>query len=156
MQARYVNAIGDPSARQRTCDAADRAGLQAVPVVVHVSAKGDFERISIGEGTVVCAGCILTVDIVVGRHVHLNLGCTVGHDCRVGDFATFAPGVHLSGNVTVGRRAYVGSGAVVRQGISIGEDAVIGMGAVVTKDVPAGVTAMGVPARWAEISAVPA
>ena len=32
-------------------------------------------------------------------------------------------------------------------GVTIGEDTVVGAGAVVTRDLPAGVVAMGVPAR---------
>ena len=43
--------------------------------------------------------------------------------------------------------ASLGSGAVILGGIRIGEKAIVGAGAVVTRDVPAGVTAVGNPAR---------
>jgi len=36
---------------------------------------------------------------------------------------------------------------IVCPGVTIGDDSVIGAGAVVTHDVPAGVVAVGVPAR---------
>ena len=42
----------------------------------------------------------------------------------------------------------LGTGAVVTPGRTIGDWAEVGAGAVVVTDVPAGVTAVGVPARW--------
>ena len=48
---------------------------------------------------------------------------------------------------TVRRRASIGTGATILAGVEIGEGALIGAGAVVTKDVPAGMLAVGVPAR---------
>ncbi len=58
-----------------------------------------------------------------------------------------APGVHLGGEVTVGQGALIGIGASVMPGRSVGAGTVVGAGAVVTRDLPAGVTAVGVPAR---------
>jgi sugar O-acyltransferase (sialic acid O-acetyltransferase NeuD family) len=110
------------------------------------------EWIEIGVGTVICAGNILTTNIVLGRHVQINLDCTVGHDVIMGDYTTLAPGVHVSGWVHFGQRVYVGTGAVIINGtqespLLIGDDAIIGAGACVTKSVPPGLTVVGVPAR---------
>jgi sugar O-acyltransferase (sialic acid O-acetyltransferase NeuD family) len=108
--------------------------------------------IEVGDGTVICAGNILTTNIVLGNHVQINLDCTIGHDVIMGDYATLAPGVHISGCVHLGKRVYVGTGAVILNGtqeepILIDDDAVIGAGACVTKSVPAGLTVVGVPAK---------
>jgi acetyltransferase-like isoleucine patch superfamily enzyme len=72
----------------------------------------------------------------------------VSHDCRLGDFVTLAPRVALSGDVTLADRVFCGVGSVIVPGCSVGEGATIAAGAVVVGDVPAGVTAKGVPARW--------
>ena len=40
--------------------------------------------VSIGEGTIICARSILTVDIHIGDHVIVNLDCKIGHDAVVG------------------------------------------------------------------------
>ena len=52
-------------------------------------------RVGLGEGTVVCAGNLLTTDLTVGSHTILNLDCTVGHDAVLGDFVTVAPSVNV-------------------------------------------------------------
>ncbi|WP_412070419.1 acetyltransferase [Rubrivirga sp. IMCC43871] len=104
-------------------------------------------NVSIGEGSVLCAGTMVTTDIEIGRHVILNLGCTVGHDAVLHDFVTGAPSVNVSGNVDVGEGCDLGTGGVVIQGKRIGEWTVVGAGAVVVKDLPANVTAVGAPAR---------
>jgi acetyltransferase-like isoleucine patch superfamily enzyme len=49
--------------------------------------------------------------------------------------------------VKMGEGVDLGTGASVIQGKQIGEWSVIGAGAVVTQDIPAHVTAVGVPCR---------
>jgi len=47
----------------------------------------------------------------------------------------------------IGDNAWPGGGAIVLPGVSIGQDTVVGAGAVVVRDLPAGVLAVGNPAR---------
>jgi acetyltransferase-like isoleucine patch superfamily enzyme len=61
---------------------------------------------------------------------------------------TVSPGALVNGNVRLDEGVFVGTGAVVTPGRHVGEGARIGAGAVVVDDVPPGVTARGVPARW--------
>lgn len=49
--------------------------------------------------------------------------------------------------ITIGDNVWLGGGVVVCPGVTIGADTVVGAGAVVTKDLPAGVLALGNPAR---------
>jgi len=148
--AGVVGGVGHPKTREMLMARAAKAGYDFA-TLVHPRVERS-QWVEIGEGTVICAGNILTTNIVLGRHVQINLSCTVGHDVVMGDFATLAPGVHVSGCVRLGRRAFIGTGAVIINGtadvpIVIGDDAVVGAGAVVTKSVPAGGTVVGVPAR---------
>lgn len=142
---------GDGRLRERFAERCDALGLR-LATLVHPNVEMDCGSIRVGEGTVICAGNILTVDVTLGRCVQINLGCTVGHDAILEDFVTLAPGVHVSGWVTIKGGAYIGTGAVTVNGaeggpLVIGERAVVGAGAVVTKDVPPGEMWVGVPAR---------
>lgn len=105
------------------------------------------DRGEIGDGCIVCAGTILTVDIKIGNHVIINLDCTLGHDDVVGNYVTMYPSVNVSGNVDVGEEAELGTGMQVIQGKKIGRQSIVGAGAVVVKDIPEKCTAVGSPAK---------
>ena len=49
--------------------------------------------------------------------------------------------------IVLGDNVWLSSGVIVCPGVTIGDHTVVGAGAVVARDLPAGVVAMGVPAR---------
>lgn len=105
------------------------------------------DTVTVGEGSIICAGTILTVNINVGRHVIINLQCTLGHDDVIEDFVTIYPGANVSGNVVIGAATEIGTGTKIIQGKSIGVESVLGAGAVVVKDIQCNCTAVGIPAN---------
>lgn len=140
-------AIGAPGPRRKVVGRVSNPHV-AHPVLVHPSVIcGNRAYVAIGEGSIVCAGTIITTNIAIGRHVIINLACTVGHESTIGDFASLMPAVNISGEVVVGPGTYWGTGAKVINGKAVGENTVIGAGAVVVTDLPADVTAVGCPAR---------
>jgi sugar O-acyltransferase (sialic acid O-acetyltransferase NeuD family) len=102
---------------------------------------------SVGAGSILLAGVVLTADVSVGDHVVVMPNAVLTHDVVLADYATVCAGVNLAGGVVVGAGAYLGTGCLVREGVRIGAGAVVGMGAVVLSDVPAGATWVGNPAR---------
>lgn len=105
------------------------------------------KRITLGEGNIVCAGTIITVDIEIGNCNIINLDCTIGHDVVIEDYVTLNPSVNVSGNCVIGCGSNIGTGTQVIQGKKIGKRVTIGAGAVVRENIIDNCTAVGVPAK---------
>ena len=131
--------------KERVVAEADERGFRFTPPIL---ATGTLvgPDVTMGVGTIVCAGSIITTDVTIGAHVAVNLSCTIGHDAVVNDYATLSPGVHVSGWVVLEHGAYLGTGASVIEQVRIGAMSVLGADAVATRDIPARSVAVGVPA----------
>lgn len=142
----FVVAIGAPAVKRAVAERVIASGRRAAAPIVHPSVLIGRD-VTVGEGTLITAGNIITTNIFIGRHVIINLACTVGHDAVIGDWTSMMPGVHISGAANIGEGVFIGTNAVVLEGVSVGDGAVIGAGAVVNRALPPNVTAVGVPAR---------
>lgn len=105
------------------------------------------DLVTIGEGSIICAHTIITVNIAIGNHVIINLDCTIGHDAILQDFVTLYPSVNVSGNTNIGHAVELGTGMQIIQGKTVGNYSIVGAGAVVVKDIPEKCTAVGSPAK---------
>ncbi len=94
----------------------------------------------------------------IGRRVFIDhgMGLVVGETAEVGDECTLYHGVTLGGtslargakrHPTLGRGVIVAAGAKVLGGFTVGDGARVGSNAVLLQAVPAGATAVGIPAR---------
>ncbi|RKJ43728.1 acetyltransferase [bacterium 1XD8-76] len=105
------------------------------------------EEVSIGEGSIICVGTIITTNIRIGNHCVINPACTVGHDAVLSEFVTLYPGVNVSGNVKIQKNTEIGAGSVIIQGIKIGSDTIVGANSTVINDIEDEVTVVGSPAK---------
>ena len=140
-----VIAIADPVTRENIRKKLTNSNLK-FPSLIHPSVFLN-ENCSVGEGSIICSGVIITVNVHIKNFSIVNLKCTLGHDCVIDDFAALMPAVNISGNVSIGKGVYIGAGAVLLQGISVGDYSVVGAGAVVNKSFENNKRIMGVPAR---------
>ena len=100
----------------------------------------------------------------IGRRVFIDhgMGVVIGETAEVGDDCTIYQGVTLGGtslyrgtkrHPTLGKGVVVSAGAKVLGGFTVGDFAKVGSNAVVIKPVPAGATAVGIPAKIIESKA---
>ena len=140
-------AVGSPAGRAAVVARLPSAQL-SFPSLVHPGVVlHPRQRIALGAGCIIQQSCVLTCDITLGRFVLLNLGCTVGHDAELADFCSLMPHANVSGAAQLGAGVYLGTNATVIQGVRVGKNTVVGAGAVAVRNLPANVTAVGVPAR---------
>jgi maltose O-acetyltransferase len=106
-------------------------------------------RVSIGAGTFFNYDCLM-LDVAP---------VTIGAACQVASRVQFITATHpidpeprrigweSAKPIALGDNVWLSAGVIVCPGVTIGDHTVVGAGAVVTRDLPAGVVALGVPAR---------
>lgn len=78
--------------------------------------------------------------------VVIHPGSEIGKNCRIFQQVTLGTGP-IAGLPRIGSDVHIGAGAKIIGGVSVGDRAVIGANSVVLSDVPADMTAAGIPAE---------
>lgn len=141
-----VCAIGDEKIRKKIVQKYKNYRNVIFPTIISHQATVSDET-QVGEGTIICAGTIITTNIKIGSYCIINLNSTICHDSVVEDFVTINPSTNISGGCVIETECNIGVGTKLIQNIRIGKKTVIGAGAVVVRSIPEGVIAVGCPAK---------
>jgi len=122
-------------------------------------------RVEIEQNVYIKSAGVLRIgaDTFVGNGT--TIGCaeavTIGKDCLIGEYVSIRDNDHVfsaidraireqgaaTAAVCIGDNVWLGAKVSILAGVHIGNGSVIGANAVVTRDIPAGVVAVGIPAR---------
>jgi sugar O-acyltransferase (sialic acid O-acetyltransferase NeuD family) len=142
-----VVAVGNSQSRAAVVAQLTSPHLSFATLIHPGVACAPYQSLQIGAGCIISQGCILTVDIKLGQHVLLNLGCTIGHDAVLEDFCSLMPHANVGGAAHLETAVYLGTNATVINHVRVGARTIVGAGAVAVRDLPADCTAVGVPAQ---------
>ena len=130
---RVVLAIGKNTTRRLLADSlADKGAVFGS--VIHptaIVARNSQQ----GPGLIMCPYTLISVDVVVGSHVHLNVSSSIGHDTRIGDFVTLSAHVDITGHCLVQNDVFFGSGSRTLPKCFIAAGTSVGAGATVQRSV---------------------
>ena len=99
------------------------------------------------NGLIVMPFSYISCNVRLGKHIHINSHCTIGHDTKIGDFSTTACSVMISGHNNIFDFCYFGMNSSTKQGISICKNVTIGLNAGVVKSIEIPGTYIGTPAN---------
>lgn len=139
----WVIAVSNPQAKKDIHDALDKYNLKYA-TLIHPTAKIS-KNVTIGAGTIIGYGCIISVAAALGYHVYLNMRSIIGHDAVIKDYSTCLINCIVAGNVFINECVLLGSNCVIKEKKKIGRNTKIGMGATVFFDVDDNVVVMNQP-----------
>jgi len=142
-----IVAIGDNHDREKVA-ALVRQQLPGFEFVTAIHPSASIARdVDIGEGSVVAAGCVVSVGARIGRFGILNTRSSLEHGGEMGDFSSIAAGVTTGGFFRLGRSSALANGVTTVDRIAVGDNSVVGAGSLVLGDIGDDVLAHGSPAR---------
>ena len=108
--------------------------------------------VSIGSGTSIAGGCVLSAvrsvcleeNVLLARNVYISDHI---HKYTQTDVPIMHQGMDKIGPVLIRRGAWLGQNVVVCPGVTVGQNSVVGANSVVVQDIPDFSVAVGAPAR---------
>lgn len=106
------------------------------PTLIHPSAFVE-DTVNLADGIQILAQSYVSSESSIGFGTLINAGVIISHDGKIGKCVNLSPGALLAGEVTVEDFAQIGMGATINLGLTVGTGARVGNSAVVKSDVPA-------------------
>lgn len=144
------NGNGGAAPDERTAILRELLGSLGQDVRIRPPFHCDYGRhISIGDRTFVNFNAVFldAAPITVGADVQIGPNVQLLTPAHEMDTERRRAGWEKAVPITIGDNVWLGGGVIVCPGVTIGENTVVGAGSVVTGDLPAGVLAVGNPAR---------
>ena len=129
----WVIAVSNPKDKREIHDSLAEYNLKYA-TLVHPTAKIS-KNVTIGDGTMINYGCIVSVNVVLKSQIYLNMRTVIGHDTVIKSFTTCLIDCIVAGNVLINEGVLLGSNCVIKEKKTVGKNSKISMGAAVFFDV---------------------
>jgi sugar O-acyltransferase (sialic acid O-acetyltransferase NeuD family) len=141
----FVCTIGNPRSKLEATKRIAERGGQFVNLIHPTAAIGPGCTLS--GGIIICRSAVITTNVTIGDHVHINVAATCGHDVVIGEGCTLSGHCDVTGHAILERGVFLGSHASITPGVRVGAFAVVGAGSVAFRNVRSGQTLLGVPGK---------
>lgn len=131
-----VGGIGAPDVRWGVFERITAAGFSQ-PALIHPTALVE-PTVILADAVQILAKSYISSASSVGFGSLLNAGVILSHDDHVGRCVNLSPGATCGGNVTIGDFTQIGMRATINARVTVGSRAMVGNGATVKRDVPDG------------------
>lgn len=129
-----VIGVGNPNVREILFKKINNQNI-LFPTLIHPSVEiYSNESVTIGNGVVIAANAVLTVNINISDFVYINAMSLLAHDTEIGKFSMIMPTVSISAGGKIGERVYIGNGTKIDFPIEIEDGTVVRAGSVLTKE----------------------
>lgn len=129
-----VGAIGHADIRVQIFEQLAGIGFR-FPTVIHPTAFVEPSA-RIDDGVQILAKSYISSAATIGFGTVINAGVIVSHDCSLGKCVNLSPGAMLAGGVVLDDRVQVGMAATINIDIKVGAGSIIGNSATVKANVP--------------------
>jgi sugar O-acyltransferase (sialic acid O-acetyltransferase NeuD family) len=142
---KFIIAIGDPVLKKKVHNELPN-NIHYTSLISQLSfIAGDVKY---SQGLIVMPFSYVSCNVKIGKHVHINSHCTIGHDTKIGNYSTTACSVMIAGENNISDLCYFGMNSSTRQGISICEKVTIGLNAGVVKSIIKSGVYIGTPSKF--------
>lgn len=142
---KFVIATGDPQSKKRILNKLPVETLFTSLISPTAFIANDLK---FDQGLIVMPFSYLSCNVKLGKHVHINTHCSVGHDTKIGDFFTSASSVMIAGNNSIAEDCYFGMNSSTKQGVTLSKNITVGLNSGVLSDLTKPGTYFGSPAKF--------
>lgn len=142
----YVIAVGAPQGRLLLHEKLAAKGARWAKIIHPLAYIAPTAKLQ--DGVVIAPFAFVGPEAIVEEHAAINIHASVGHEATLGACSVLAPYACLHGRTQTETGVFLGGHAIVTAGLKIEAGSVLAAGAVAYTNIPAGVTAIGNPARY--------
>lgn len=141
----FFVAMGKPKWRKYYADMMEQKGAKFLSIICNNAFVNSTA--TIGEGAFVSDWCVISDNVVLGKHTMVHSFATLGHDAKVGDYSSIEAYSFLGGYAEMGHESVMHVRSTLIAHKKIGNQVSVGSCSVVMRNIKDGLHVFGNPAQ---------